>query len=137
MGCIYSHFLMQDVHLFIYRMSNQLPVRRGKRSLFAGRASPQPLEVFPGPVRKRVEVRSVYAPTMLPERLSPMGQRPAGVGGERVQLSGAVPFSASWLHTPVPLKWKPALILQLVVGDAPHLAIPIPWYAINNTPTPP
>ena len=128
---------MQDVHVFNYRMSDRLPVRGRKRSLFAGRASPQPLEVFPGPVRKRVEVRSVYAPTMLPERLPPMGQRPAGVGGERVQLSGAVPFSASWLHTPVPLRWRPALILQLAIGDAPHLAIPIPWYAINNTPTPP
>ena len=121
--------------MFNYRMSDQLSVRGRKRSMFAGRAAPQPLEVFPGPVRKKIG--PVYAPTMLPERSPPQGQRPAGVGGESVQLSGSVPFSASWLHTPVPLKWRPALILQLAVGDGSHLAIPIPWYAINNTLTPP
>ena len=123
-------FLIQVVCVFNYRMSDRLLVPGRKRSMFAGRAAPQPLEVFPGPVRKKIG--PVYAPTMLPERSPPQGQRPAGVG-----VSGSVPFSASWLHTPVPLKWRPALILQLAVGDGSHLAIPIPWYAINDTLTPP
>ena len=106
------------------------PVLSGrKRSLFAGRASPQPLEVFPGPVRKKVG--PVYAPTMLP-RSPPERQQAASVG-----VSGSVPYSASWLHTPVPLRWKPALILQLAVGNGSNLAVPIPWYAVNETLTPP
>ena len=100
-----------------------------KRSLFAGRASPQPLEVFPGPVRKKV--CPVYAPTMLP-RSPPERQQTASVG-----VSGSVPYSASWLHHPVPLRWKPALILQLAVGDGSNLAVPIPWYAVNETLSPP
>ena len=117
------------VCMCVFRMSDRPVVPGRKRSLFAGRASPQPLEVFPGPVRKKVG--PVYAPTMLPGRSPPEGQRAAGVG-----VSGSVPYSASWLHTPVPLRWKPALILHLAVGDGSHLAVPIPWYAVNETMTP-
>ena len=101
-----------------------------KRSLFAGRMSPQPVEVFPGPLRKKV--CPVYAPTMLP-RSSPEKQETASVGVS----GGSVPFSASWLHHPVPLRWKPALILQMVVGNGSNLAVPIPWYAVNETLSPP
>ena len=115
----------------LFQMSglNLQEARKMKRSLFAGRISPQPLETFPGPLRKKIDLRSALAP--------PLRQPAAAVGGEGLIPPGAVPFSTAWLHTPVPLRWRPALVLQMAVKDGPDLAVPIPWYAINGSSHPP
>ena len=82
-------------------------------------------------------MRSAFDPPMFPGLPMQCEQPPAATDGEKAatQPPGAIPFNTGWLHTPVPLKWRPAVVLQLAVKDSPSLAVPIPWYAINHRQT--
>ena len=108
-------------------MSNPHDVRKLKRTLFAGRPETQPLAVYPAPLKRRFDIRAAYANPVFPGQPMQRERPPAATDGEKTAPlpPGAIPLNTGWLHTPVPLKWRPAVILQLAVKNSPSLAVPI------------
>ena len=100
---------------------NLQDIKKLKRSLFAGR--PEPLEVFPMPLKRKypADLRAGFASPIFPagqpirrERQVSSTSIETSVEKDKTEMPvGVIPVSTGWLNAPVPLKWHPAVILQL------------------------
>ena len=114
--------------------------KKMKRSLFAGK--PEPVERMPPMKRKCPDLQlGVAGQRALPpgtnEQPITLERRAASTEtsvGEKLKTEspvGVVPVTVPWMNVPVPLKWHPALVLQVDMRDSTAVLVPVPHYAIN------